>query len=147
VKRGINIMPPSNDLLQTFRDAMAAFNGAQNDGDYHNFQPYLYSSVLIQKIDDPSDFISGPPTSIIAYLNLTQADTGLFPQFNDGGHPHQKRHLSKKNEQVGDITGSGNGSYQDDCNNPMTVLIQYSFRFKLDTNGNWLLASAFGTPV
>jgi|HubBroStandDraft_4_1064222.scaffolds.fasta_scaffold458431_1 hypothetical protein len=138
-------MPPSNDLLQTFKDAMAAFNGALTDLNYQNFQQYLYSSVLIQKVDDPSDFVSGPPASIIAYLDLTQASTKTFPQFDDGGHPHQKKHISKKHENIGDVTG--NGRYQDNCNYATWIPIQYSFRFKADATGNWLLASALGTLI
>jgi len=136
--------PPSGDLIQTFTNAIDTFNAAQNDGNYNNFQQYLLPpKVLIQKVDDPGDFVYGNAATIIQYLNNTQAATSYFPQFTLTG-PAGSIYTSRKGEQIGDVTGEG--TYLDTFDSTNSINVLYCLRFK-QKQGAWLLASAFVTPI
>jgi hypothetical protein len=135
---------PSGDLIQTFGDAIETFDDAVNVGNYDNFKQYLYpSKVLIQKVDDPGDFRYGNATSIIKYLNDEQAATSDFPLFTLG-FPVARIYTSEKGEQIGNVTG--NGTYQDTYTSTHPITVLYCLRFK-QKSGDWLLASAFVTPI
>jgi hypothetical protein len=140
-------MPPSGQLLQTFKDAIADFNDAFNARDYRHFEQYLYSTVLIEKVDDPY-FVYGAPNYIInTYLNPNEAATGYFPQFDYGSHPHPKEHKNRNNDPIGEVTGKG--YYWDkyaDLGNSGTH-VQYCLRFKQNGTGIWLLATALVAPI
>ena len=76
-------MPPGGDPITTFKAVIGDFNDARNVGDYREFLQYLHptSQILVQKVDDPGDFVVKPRDGIIGYLNTTQAQTKSFPQF------------------------------------------------------------------
>ena len=140
-------MPPSTQLLSTFQALVADFNGAYTATNYNNFQQYLHNSVLIERVDDAS-FIAGSASDIVnLYLNPYEAETGYFPQFDYGSHPHPKEHPNKKDELVGEVTGKGYywDKYADLGSSGMHV--QYCLRFKPNSHGTWLLATALVVPI
>jgi hypothetical protein len=142
-------MPASNDLLQTFEDAIADFNDAANVGTYSKFRLYLYphERLLIQKVDDPGQFESGNRAKIMKYLNTSQAITGFFPQFHYG-KPHPKVHTHPGKRailEVGDVTGKG--KYQDKFADKRKISVQYCLRFKKNPEGIWLLSTALVAPI
>jgi hypothetical protein len=142
-------MPPSVGLLPTFKDAIADFNNAYNVTDYRNFKQYLYSTVLIEKVDD-TDFVTGTPNDIITkYLNPSEATTGYFPQFDYGAHPHPKEHKNKNNDPVGEVTGKGYywDKYADFSSGSSGIHVRYCLRFRQNALGIWLLATALVAPI
>jgi hypothetical protein len=140
---------PSGNLIQTFGDAIDTFNGALTDTNYNRFQQYLYSKVLIEKVDD-TDFVQGAPNYIITtYLNPSEATTGYFPQFNYGAHPHPKEHKNKSNDLVGEVTGKGYywDKYADLSSGSSGTHVRYCLRFRQNARGFWLLATALVAPI
>jgi len=141
-------MPPSGNLLASFKALIAYFNNAYNTKTYNGFQQYLYPTnhLIIQKVDDPGQFVPGDPAAIITYLTNDEANTGYFPQFNDGGSPN-----AVVSGNVGNVTPTAgtNGLYYDtyaDFAIKKVILVQYAFRF-IKYNGNWLLHTALLTPL
>jgi len=134
--------PPSGHLIQTFKDAIETFNGAQLDQNYDKFKQYLYPvDVFIQKVDDPGGFEQGDPDKITNYLNAGEAKTKFFPQFfYDDDPPHHKEH---KNYTVGDVTGTG--EYQDKYTVNTKIPVQFCLRFK-KYGQVWLLVTALVAP-
>jgi hypothetical protein len=136
-------MAPSGNLIATFEALIADFNDAKNVKSYQNFRQYLYPIALIQKVDDPGEFVIGPPTTIINYLNGGEAQTGFFPQFQYDADPQPNQYTNKFNEPIGDVTGTG--TYQDKITNSAIIPVRYLLRFK-QIAGNWLLATALVVP-
>ncbi|MBV8359125.1 MAG: hypothetical protein JO189_14490 [Deltaproteobacteria bacterium] len=141
-------MPPSDKLLATFKAAIADFNNATTDKDYHKFKEYLYSYVVIDKVDD-IDRVEGSPDQIVdKYLNPYEAANGNFPQFYDGGSPRATEHESKNGVLIGEITGEGTywDTYADKSKKGTPV--QYTLRFvKPNGQNKWLLFRAVVVPI
>ncbi len=136
-------MAPSGNLIATFQALIADFNDAKNVGSYQKFCQYLFGIAIIQKVDDPGEFVIGSPTTVINYLNGGQALTGFFPQFKYDGDPQSNQYTNRNNDPIGDVTGTG--TYQDKIANSAIIPVQYLLRFK-QVAGNWLLASALVVP-
>ena len=80
-------MSDLSDLVQIFKDAVTAFNGAHAAGNYDGLSQYLHAHVEMQKVDDPQSVV-GDPTAIITYLNISQK--GQWPQLQWVGEPAGK---------------------------------------------------------
>jgi hypothetical protein len=130
---------PSGDLVGTFKAFCADFDDAKNIGNYNAIKKYLYNPVTMQYVDDPGTR-TGSPQDIVNYLNTDQAQSANWPQFDpDSGQINPcKRH------RIGNVTGPG--TYQD-SQDVAAIPVSYSFRFKQDANGNWLIAFASATPT
>ena len=143
-------MPPSDQLLATFKAAIADFNNARTDKppDYHKFKEYLYSYVVIDKVDD-IDCVKGSPDQIVdKYLNPIEAENGYFPQFDYGVKPRPFEHNSKNGMRIGEVTGEGTywDKYAD--KNKKRTPVQYTLRFvKPNGQGKWLLFRAVVVPI
>ena len=147
---------PTNHLEQTFRNCIDDFNKASTVGDYHNFEQYLHPTdlILIQRVDDPGDFIRDYRTGIMTYLGTDEVPE--FPQF-DFGQPvqHKKEGANKKGNYVGNVTGEGTywDTYVDYINKVAPIPVRYSLRFKNtrpdDPHGAgiWLLITADVAPI
>jgi hypothetical protein len=144
-------MPPSGQLIPTFKALIKDFNAANTVGDYRNFEQYLYPTpnVLIQKVDDPGKYKSGSRDVIIRYLNTNEAVTGKFPQaFYVDASLHDIIYQSHDHTQLFG-TVAGTGTYQDDIRvvPPVTIPVIYCLRFQQYTDGNWLLVTANVAPI
>jgi hypothetical protein len=151
-------MPANTDLVKSFQSLIADFNnvGTSAPPTYDTWGGlYLYPSpdLIIQKVDDPGQFVIGSPNVVIDYLNTTQATTQpgsvkpFFPQFV-APNPTPYEHGSKHSVMIGEVFG-GDGRYYDTSDDLTTpphwyYPVHYCFRFKRDASTkNWLLCSAF----
>jgi len=141
---------PSGTLKTSCQNLVDDFNNVPNTGaaTYDAWgNAYLYSSngLIVQKVDDPGEFVVGNPNDIISYLNSSQIPS--FPQLTIT-NPNPQQHGSKHSVMVGDVTG--NGTYYDtltDFTNGNGMSVHYTFRFKMDyTSSNWLLCTALVVP-
>ena len=145
-------MPASGDLGSTFDDAIKDFNNAYNIKDYRDFRQYLHpvARIVIQKVDDPGEFVAGTIQDVMKYLNNEEANPGdnkaLFPQLlNYKRDDHPKERQNRKGEVVGDVIGTG--SYQDKHDDPKNQIpVHFCLRFKKH-QGVWHLVAAFVWPI
>jgi hypothetical protein len=139
---------PTNNLANTFGYFWNDFNNVQHaGGDYTHIKQYLRDHVTMVRVDD-FDAVTGSAQYIVNYLNQTQGNlstTPKWPQFNPTGTPTILTHYNGMRVPIlGDVTGAG--TYKD-TRSSMPINVSYSFRYKPNTNGIWLIGYASATPT
>jgi hypothetical protein len=124
-------------LTNTFRLAVKAFNDAQTQTNYNAVKQFLDSNVVMQRVDDPTA-VQGVPGVIINYLNSTQI--GQWPTLDLGSYPVTEKVVKA----IGNV--HGDAMYTDKIGTK-PYLVRYCFRFRMNSNGEWLIAIAFAAPI
>lgn len=137
-------MPPTKNLIETFRNLLADFNDADSKTDYAKIYDYLYPNgcLLLQKADDPGEFVVKDRDGVMDYLAGQEKQ---FPQFNPSIDPYRVQVTAKCGDPVGVISGRAN--YQDKYEEEKEIEIQYLFYFKQDASKNWLIWRALVIPT
>jgi hypothetical protein len=148
----VKIQGPDSDLATSFAHAIVDFNELSKDQtpSYDDWAVYLYANggLLIEKVDDPGQYVTGTPSQIIGYLDSDQTNrTTGYPIFEWTGYPATQNNVNAyPHGTVGQVTGA-NGLYYDSLDSYISknyYPVQYSFGFR-QKNNQWYICQAILT--
>ena len=119
----------SANLIATFNQARTLFNALPAPGNLAALNLLLHQDVIMKKVDDSKLALLGKP-AVSGYL----AGKGKTDntQFNPIGTPN-----SDETFNIGLVWGPA--QWKDTATATTTHNIEYSFAFRKDTSGNWLI--------
>jgi hypothetical protein len=148
---------PSSVLKDSFENAITDFNklSLASTSSYDDWKVYLHPNgrLLIEKVDDPGEYITGSPCQIIGYLDADQTNQrDGWPIFLwDGSPGTDNSNFNDKNAPVGHVTGA-KGKYYDTLTDygkdgsKNYYPVQYAFGFR-QFKSVWYITQALLTPT